>query len=67
MATPMKFDGLPEPVFVSVPLRLGTSIGDSIYTVLSSKEKNGLAVAGAAIYQTYTMTVGAIEKTGVCK
>jgi malate dehydrogenase len=67
VATPMKFDGLPEPVFVSVPLKLGDSLGGSIYGALSSKEKNGLAVAGAAIYQTYEITVAAIEKTGAVK
>ena len=67
VATPMKFDGLPEPVFVSVPLRLGNSIGSSTYNTLSSKEKNGVADAAEAIYQTYKTTIDAIEKTGARK
>ena len=62
VATPMKFDGLPEPVFVSVPLQLGNSIGGYVYSHLSLNEKNGLADAAAAIYQTYKTAVDAIEK-----
>jgi malate dehydrogenase len=62
VAAPMKFEGLPEPVFVSVPLMLGNSIGDSIYGVLSAEEKSGIADAAAAIYQTYKTAVDAIEK-----
>lgn len=52
VATPMNF-GLPEPVFVSVPLKLGDSIGNSTYDGLSSSEKSELADAAEAIYQTY--------------
>jgi len=67
VATSMKFDGLPEPVFVSVPLRLGSSIGDSIYNTLSSKEKNELVHAAEAIYQTYKTTIDVLEKNSVRK
>jgi len=67
VATPMKFNGLPEPVCVSVPLRLGNSIGSSTYTTLSSKEKNKLANAAEAIYQTYKTTIEAIEKNSTHK
>jgi len=62
VATPMKFNGLSEPVFVSVPLRLGNSIGCSIYTTLSFQEKKGLTDAAEAIYQTYKTTIETIEK-----
>lgn len=62
VATPMKFNGLSEPVFVSVPRRLGNSIGSSIYNILSTKEKTEIADAAAAIYQTYKTTIEAIEK-----
>jgi malate dehydrogenase len=41
VATPMKF-GLPEPVFVSVPRKLGKSIGNSIYNTLTYTEKTGI-------------------------
>jgi malate dehydrogenase len=67
VATPMKFNGLPEPVFVSVPLQLGNSIGYSTYTTLSSQEKKGLTDAAEAIYQTYKTTMEAIEKNSNCK
>jgi len=67
VATPMKFNGLSEPVFVSVPLQLGNSIGCSTYTTLSSQEKKGLTDAAEAIYQTYKTTMEAIEKNSNCK
>ena len=67
VATPTKFNGLPEPVFVSVPLRLGNSIGSSTYATLSFKEKNKLANAAEAIYQTYKTTIDAIEKNSTHK
>ncbi len=53
VAAPTKFDGIPEPVFVSVPLRLGNSIGDSIYDALSAKERIEITEAAKAIYQTF--------------
>ncbi len=61
VATPMTFNGLPEPIFVSVPLRLGSSIGTSIYSNLTIDEKRNLANAAAAIYQTYKTTVDALR------
>jgi hypothetical protein len=60
----MNFDGIPEPVFVSVPLKLGNSVGCSTYSTLSSQEKQELADAAEAIYQTYKTAIEAIEKTG---
>lgn len=53
VATPTKFEGLPEPVCVSVPLQLGSSIGSSIYDTLSVQEKRGIIEAAKAIYQTF--------------
>jgi malate dehydrogenase len=63
VATPMKFDGLPEPVFVSVPLKLGTTVGCATYSTLSSQEQKDLTAAAEAIYQTYEATIEVIEKT----
>jgi malate dehydrogenase len=63
VAAPMSFNGLPEPVFVSVPLRLGDSIGYSIYDTLSFQEKKDLTDAAEAIYQTYKVTIEAIEES----
>jgi malate dehydrogenase len=48
-----KFEGLPESVFVSVPLKLGNSVGSSIYNILSAKERIGIIEAAEAIYQTF--------------
>ena len=63
VATPIKFDDLPESVFVSVPLTLGNSIGYSIYDILSSQEKQEVADAAEAIYQTYETAIEEIEKS----
>ena len=56
IASPIKFEGIPEPVFVSVPLKLGKKIGDSTYKSLTSKEKSGIREAAEAIYQTLKIT-----------
>ncbi|MGQ9506345.1 MAG: malate dehydrogenase [Candidatus Bathycorpusculaceae bacterium] len=61
VATPMKFEGIPEPVFVGTPIKLGHSIGPSLYDTLSSEEKNGIAEAAKAIYQTYQAAIEGIE------
>ena len=66
VATPMNFNGLSEPVFVSVPLKLGNSIGCSTYRALSSQEKKEITTAAEAIYQTYKTTVEKIEKSSNC-
>ncbi len=62
VATPMKFNDLPEPVFVSVPLRLGNLIDNSTYNILSTEEKTEIAAAAEAIHQTYKLTIES-EKT----
>lgn len=60
VAASIKFEELPEPVFVSVPLQLGNSIGPSIYNSLSAEEKNRIIEAAEAIFQTYVTTEKAI-------
>jgi len=52
VAVPTKFEDIPEPVFVSVPLELSNSIGNSIYNTLSVKEKIGIHKAAQVTYQT---------------
>lgn len=61
VATPMKFEGIPEPVFVGRPLKLGSSIGPSLYETLSREEKKGIEEAAKAIYQTYQTAIEGIE------
>ena len=53
IAAPTKIEGIPEPVFVNIPLKLGKSIGKSIYLNLSSEEKTDIIKAAESIYQTY--------------
>jgi len=61
IAAPMRSTGIPESVFVGVPVRLGRSIGPSLFDTLSDKEKKGIAEAASAIYQTYQTAVEAVE------
>jgi malate dehydrogenase len=53
IATPMRLEGIVEPVFVGTPVRLGQSIGSSLFDNLSEMEKKGIIEAARAIYQTY--------------
>ena len=53
IAAPQKFEDLPEPIFVSVPRKLGKTIGDSIFDVLLTSEKIGILKAAEAIYQNF--------------
>jgi malate dehydrogenase len=53
IAAPEEFEGLPEPVYVSIPRKLGKTIGESIYDALSLKEKTGISKAAYAIYQNF--------------
>lgn len=46
-------EGISDPVFVSIPLKLGKSIGPSIYKNLSAKEKRELRKAANSIYDTF--------------
>jgi malate dehydrogenase len=61
VATPMKFEGISEPVFVGTPLKLGNSIGPSLYDALSNEEKKGIWEAAKAIYETYLTAMEGIE------
>ncbi len=61
IASPIKLNSLSGPVFVSVPRRLGNSIGSSIYNILSTQEKKEISYAAEAISQTYKTTIKAIE------
>lgn len=61
LAAPISFDGLSEPVFVSVPRQLGKSVGKSIYEELTTQEKSQLAIAAKAILETYELTVKELD------
>jgi len=53
VAAPLDFEGLPEPIFVSIPRKLGKSIGETIYDTLAPTEKTEMREAAEAIYQTF--------------
>jgi len=61
IATPTKFNGIPEPVFVSVPIQVGRFVKSSSYGFLSDTEKKGVAESAEAVYKTYLMAIQAIE------
>ena len=50
---PTKFKDLPESIFVSIPRKIGLSIGKSIYNDLSVEEKINTKNAAEAIYETF--------------
>lgn len=58
IAAPMKIEGVPEHVFVSVPRKLGEKIGPSIYEKLPKNEQQEIIRAAHTIYQTYTTLIG---------
>lgn len=60
VAVPMKFDSLPEPVHVGIPVRLGWTLGPTFYEYLSGEEKKGLEAAAKAIYENYQTALSAI-------
>ncbi|MGB9960266.1 MAG: lactate/malate family dehydrogenase [Candidatus Bathyarchaeales archaeon] len=60
VAAPMKIEGIPEPVFVSVPRRLGKEIGFSIYNELPESEKQEIIKAANTIYQTFLTVTGGL-------
>jgi malate dehydrogenase len=50
---PMSFPNIPEPGYVSIPVRMGWTIGPTFYDFLSEEEKKRLQDSAKTIYQTY--------------
>jgi len=61
VASPFRFEGLPEPVWVSVPIRVGMELGPSLYDSLAEEEKLKLVEAAKVIYSVY---LGALSALG---
>lgn len=53
IASETLIEGISDPVFVSIPIKLGKSIGQSIYNDLSGQEKSELRKAANSIYKTF--------------
>jgi malate dehydrogenase len=61
IAAPVKFAEFPVPVFVGMPIHLGSVIGSSLYDELTQAEKDGIKEAAKAIYQTYQAAIEKLE------
>ena len=57
----MKFRGISDVVFVSVPAHLGRTIGVSLSADPSLKETEGIEEAAEAICATYHMAIENLE------
>lgn len=53
VSTPMNFPSISMPVFVGVPIKLGSCLGPSLYNYLLDEEKTGIQDAAKAIYDTF--------------
>ena len=61
VSTPQKFLGIKEPVFVGLPVHVGSTIGNSVYDTLTKMEQETMGNAAGAIYQTYLTSMDNIE------
>jgi malate/lactate dehydrogenase len=61
IASPVKFEEIPEAVFVGIPTQLGRSIGASLFDGLSPQEKDGIKDAAKAVYQTYQIAIHSLD------
>ena len=53
IATPKRFEDIPEEVYVSIPTKVGKSIGPDLWDYLSDEEKEGIIKAAHIIYNIY--------------
>ena len=61
IATPKKFPDITEPVFVGLPVHVGTRIETSLYDSLTKEEQEEIGEAAKAIYETYLTAINNIE------
>jgi malate dehydrogenase len=54
VSAPHNFSEIEEPVFVGVPVHLGSAVGASLYNILPTNEQEAMIEAAKAIYQTYS-------------
>ena len=55
---PMRFETTPEPVYVTIPARIGKSLGPDIWQWLTKEEQEAIKKAAGQIYKTYLDAVG---------
>jgi len=61
IATPMEWEGIPEPVYVSVPLWLGSVVGPNLFEELTEEEKKKIRNATKVIYNNYRNAIEGIS------
>lgn len=52
-AVPQEFDGVSEPVHVTIPGRISKAFGPNIWGHLTTEEQSDIKAAAGAIYETY--------------
>lgn len=62
VATPLKVPGIPMEVMVGVPQRVGRTLGYTLLSHLTEKEKRQVYRAGEAIYKTYNEAIKLISR-----
>jgi malate/lactate dehydrogenase len=55
---PMKFETVPEPVYVTIPARIAKSLGPDLWERLTKDEQQAIKDAAGQIYKTYLEAVG---------
>jgi malate dehydrogenase len=58
----LEFQGIPEPVNVNVPTRIGKEIGPNIWNELAEEDRANIAEAAKAIYANYQVGMKAVGK-----
>ena len=58
---PMSFPNMSEPGYVSIPVRMGWTIGPSLYDFLDDDEKKKVQESAVTIYRTYQDVVRSLD------
>jgi malate/lactate dehydrogenase len=61
IASPVKMAGIREPIFVSVPVRLGWKIESCLFGELLREEQDEIAESAKTIYQTYMSAIESLD------
>jgi len=62
VAQSLEFPGIPEPVNVNVPTRVGKALGPNIWDELGEEDRANIAEAAKAIYANYQIGMKAVGK-----
>lgn len=56
-----KFDGIPVPIHVSIPTKIGKKLGPTLWEYLSESERNMIIKAARTVYDTYRKCLEAVK------